>query len=100
MTHLTWEQQLAACQALSECVLKMRRPGDWYVLQSNVEIGGDGLLRSASGTGISPQGAIEDHFKNMTILGARQYVAVNAMQPARRQVRWNGFMWMDVPHAE
>jgi hypothetical protein len=65
---MNWEQKLAALNALAECELRMRCPGDWYVLQSDVQIC-DGYFETG-GRGVGSQ---------------------------KRYVRWNGgFMWRDV----
>ena len=76
MSALTWEQKLAALNALSECSLKMRKPGDWYVSQS-VEVKqteGDGVLVGSYG-GTTPQEAVEEHWNALTE---------------------DGFMWVDL----
>jgi hypothetical protein len=93
---LTWEQKLAACQALAECSLKMRKPGDWYVSTSveTIERGHEGMLVGRYGNGPTPEAAVEDHWRQITADDVKALV-VRAMYPDRRKVRWNGFMWWD-----
>jgi hypothetical protein len=95
---MTWEQKLAACQALGECHLMMRKPGDWYVSQrvSVKEREGDGVIVGRYGNGATPEEAAEDHFNELTAKTPLAYVVIDEMRPARRHVRWNGFMWEDV----
>jgi len=95
---MMWEEKLAACKALGDCALRMREPGDWYVSWSveAVEHGHPGILVGRYGNGATPQLAVEDHWSRITAPEVSALV-VNAMRPTRREVRWNGFMWWDVP---
>lgn len=94
---MNWEQKLQALQALCDVSLKMRKPGDWYV-SSNMSIAGDGFLRSNYGNGQTPESAVNNHWENYTtLLSPESYIAVNQTFGPRKQVRWNGFMWEDVP---
>lgn len=91
--QMTWEQKLQALSALSECSLHMRKPGNWYVQQATAVDDGK-FLRGAYGNGMSPRGAVEDHWRQLTKKGA--HVVVHAMSDKlRRDVTWNGFMWED-----
>lgn len=92
-----WEYKLKALNALSECSLKMRGPGDWYVSQ-NVDIKDSSIMRSICGNGLDPAGAVDDHWKQATeelqsheYLVAKQYWDGEVSK--RTAVRWNGFMW-------
>lgn len=92
-----WEVKLKALNALSECSLKMRGPGDWYVSQ-NVEIKDKHVLKGDYGNGLDPESAVEDHWKRLTedlqpheYLVAREYWDGSVCK--RMAVRWNGFMW-------
>lgn len=93
---MNWEQKLHALNALAECSLRCRKPGDWYVEQ-RTEIGGDGVLTSAYGNGVSPTGAINDHWKQLVDELPRGKYIVLDTSTSRRHVRWNGFMWIDLP---
>jgi hypothetical protein len=97
MIELTYEQKLAAINALGQAHVMMRKPGDWYVSQAGVEIKSGGLLKNVSGNGVNPGNAIENHWDKLTTLEDNEVVTLNAMRDSRRYVRWNGFMWVDVP---
>ena len=89
---MTWEQRLSALMALTRTALRMRKPGDWYVSAEGREIGGDGLLRSVHGEGISPEEAVNRDWEQVTDLSAQSYV-----QTAKGRFRWSGYMWDPVP---
>jgi hypothetical protein len=96
---MTWEQKLAALQALTEHTLQMRSPGDWYV-GASIEIGGDGLLKGEYGNGDTPESAVCDHWDRLTNIQAHEYLVVSnpidfAGNNRRSYHRWNGFMWTD-----
>ena len=95
MSHLTWEEKLHACQALSECAIRMRKPGDWYV-DTYVEVRDGPILHGIYGNGGGPIAAIENHWDCMTNLQPGQYLVAHAGRDNRRAVRWNGFMWAAV----
>lgn len=95
-----WEQKFAALKALdSDASLKMRKPGDWYVSMTGVEVGSSasGLLTSPSAGGETPQEAVEARWDLFANLATNQYLVIDAMKDTRRHVRWNGFMWEDLP---
>ena len=98
---MNWEQKLAACKALRPygTGLRMRSPGDWYVEQIGLEVieeGHRGMLVGRYGNGATPEAAVEDHWAKLTASDVAA-VVLNAMGPDRREVRWNGFMWEDLP---
>lgn len=91
------DRQFEALKSISRDVtLNMRKPRDWWVHLSGVEIGGDGMLRTSSADGATPQEAVRNAWQRITRLEPGQYLVLNAAGPNRRQVRWNGFMWADV----
>jgi hypothetical protein len=93
---MTWEQKLAALQALCDTSLRMRKPGDWYVSATGRGIGGDGLSRGAYGNGKTPQEAVEDDWRQIVEhLPSDRYVIARSYSIEKR-VRWNGFMWSEV----
>lgn len=93
--EMTWEQKLAALQAITETCLCMRKPGDWYVSATARGVGGDGLNRGAYGNGKTPEEAVHDDWRQIAeFLPFDRYIIVERAG-ARRQVRWNGFMWAD-----
>lgn len=92
---MTWEEKLAALQALdSGAHVRMRKPGDWYVSwRPNVRE--DHFLVGEYGNGNSPQAAVESHWDKITNLPADKWLVFDNYT-GRRSVRWNGFMWQDV----
>jgi hypothetical protein len=95
---MTWEEKLQAIRSLdSEVLLRMYRPGDWGVF-TDVEIGEGGMLVGAYGKGTNPEEAVLDLWNVLvTDLKAGAVVVIRAYSPNRREVRWNGFMWEDLP---
>lgn len=92
---MTWEQKLAALQALAECHLCMRKPGDWYV-SHRVDVGGEGFLRGSYGNGKTPEEAVNDHWEIYTAqLKPGNVVVAYGNSDREKRVRWNGFMWQD-----
>lgn len=88
-----YEQMFAAINALAPASVMMRKPGDWYVRQSGVDVKRGRLLCSAYGNGDSPEAAIRDHWTKLTSVAAPHYIVLIAGGPGRTAVRWNGFMW-------
>ena len=93
---MNYEEKLEALNALAECSLKMRKPGDWYVSQS-VEVKNGGMLEGRYGNGETPELAIHNHWSELTeLLKAGEYLVIKAYGDNRKAVKWNGFMWQDV----
>lgn len=92
---MTWEQKLSALQAIAECYLRMRKPGDWYV-SHKVSIGGDGFLRTEYGNGKTPEEAVNNHWDTYAVnLPIDRCVVARVNSEDEKRVRWNGFMWED-----
>ncbi len=92
---MTWEQKLQAAQALGECSLKMRVPGNWYVSCSRIERKEGGCLSSGGGcAGATPESAVDEFWSWLT--DSKYSIIVGAYTDTRRAVTWNGFMWQDV----
>ncbi len=90
---MTWEEKLAALQAITDTSLCMRAPGDWYVSAHDRAIGGDGLLLTVSyGNGKTPEEAVNADWMEMTILPDHKYIQVGD-----RKYRWCKFMWREQP---
>lgn len=91
-----WETKLHALNALAECKLLMRKPGDWYVSQQ-VDVRRGHCLVGVYGNGATPQEAVEDHWNLLTTLPADEYLVGREFWEGetctRKAVRWNGFMW-------
>ncbi len=97
MSKLSWEEKLAAFQALSEHSLRMRAPGNWYVSADIMlkEARDSGVVVGTYGNGVTPANAVHDHWnKYVAEIPDDGYVWVPR---GERRVRWNGFMWADVP---
>ena len=92
---MNWEQKLEALNALAECSLKMRKPGDWYVGHS-VEVKVGAILEGRYGNGETPQDAVEDSWRKLTELNPGEYLVTRAYSGSRKAVRWNGYMWESV----
>lgn len=97
MIDLTYEQKLAAMNALRSCSVHMREPHSWYVSQPGVEIKNGSVLQNVSGNGDSPGAAIEDHWEQLIVVPAPRVIVLDAMRETRKYVRWNGFMWVEIP---
>ncbi len=95
---MKWEEKLQSIRSLdSEVCLKMWLPGEWGAYTS-IEIGGDGLLHGAFGNGTSPEGAVLGLWNRIvTDLKSGEVLVLYAHSSKRREVRWNGFMWEDLP---
>lgn len=94
---MNWEQKLHALNALAECRLIMREPGDWYVSQhTEVKKEGDSVLQGKYGNGRSPEEAVINHWNELTG-NPKEFIVLEACPGSRRHVRWNGFMWVDLP---
>lgn len=91
LSTATWEQRLAALQALTECSLRMREPGNWYV-ETSLEIGDGSILSSAYGNGKTPQEAVEKTWTNVTRLRDDQYLALRR-EGDRLNAVWDGDAW-------
>ena len=101
---MDWQQKAEALASLTELSIKFRerenRIGSaepWYVSQK-IDIKDGGCLVGSYGNGNTPQEAIEDHWEVLTTkLNRDQYIVVRGLSDERKAVRWNGFMWADVP---
>ena len=94
---MDWQQKALALQLLvgwQNFSIKMRGVKNWYVQTKGLERKEKSILSSGRTNGITPQDAVEQCWEWAT--GSEHYLIVNAYQPARRAVKWNGFMWEDV----
>lgn len=98
--RMTWEEKLAACQALCKTELHMRKPGDWYVgwRAEAVRTDKPGMLVGVYGEGKTPEEAVENHWREVvTSPKTDRLVVLPYGAPGRRRdVRWNGGWWVDV----
>lgn len=104
---MDFQQKAEALAALTALSIKFRerehRIGGsepWYVSQK-VDVKEGSCLLGTYGNGNTPEEAIEDHWKVLVLdLPRDEYLIVNSGLENRRAVRWNGFMWADVPEPE
>lgn len=97
---MTTREKALALNALSRLSLELDCNNQWFVNHQRVdikEIDHPGVICSVTGRGDTPEDAIEDHWHKMTASGQNLYIVVNALHNSRRHVRWNGFMWEDLP---
>lgn len=95
---MSWEEKLAALQALTDTCLQMRRPGEWYVSARYRAIGGNGVLSGTYGEGLSPSQAVEnDWLLIVEHLAPGLFIVIEAPDAPRRHFRWAGFMWKELP---
>lgn len=94
---MTWEEKFAAIRAIRrDAHLRMREPGNWYV-STGIEIGGDEMLRAVGESGATPEEAVEKTWQLIERLPLNRCIVVGAYTDQRRELRWNGYMWADVP---
>jgi hypothetical protein len=94
-----YEHQLEALKALAgdfNVYLRMRKPGDWYLSVSGVEVRQRHMLSSPTVSESSPMGAVGAMWTKLTELPDDEYLVVNAGSDKRFACRWNGFMWKTV----
>lgn len=95
---MNWEQKFAAIKNLhggSGGCLRMRKPGDWYVETSGLELKhGEHMLRSPCGNGATPEAAVNSYWESLTTPGSM--IVRGAMSSSRKCFRWSGFMWEEV----
>ena len=99
MAELTWEEKLVALQCLCDCSLRMREPGNWYVSMTSCSIIDRNICKCPSGNGSEPRLAVEDGFGKLTEVKFPQYIKARLCS-VERNVRWGGFMWVDIPEGE
>ena len=87
-------EMMAALNAISTplgCDVKMREDRTWYVSVS-AEISNAPFLESPTQAAPAPEAAIREAWASYSTANK-----VVITLPVRRCVRWNGFMWADVP---
>jgi len=95
---MDWEQKFAAINALSRCTLSMRKPGDWYVSSGRLEIAGDGCLTSPTQSATTPDGAVEEYWRQIVSELPANHYLMGGDPGHTKCVRWNGYMWEDASH--
>jgi len=93
---LPWEQKMRALKALGRVSIELSDPRG-FCCSGNMEVGGDGFLESVAGLGMTPEAAVEEVWRKcVTELPTNMHLRT----ADGRRVRWNGFMWVDVPFRE
>ena len=95
---MKWQEKAAAFNELDNSFrIQLRDNGEWYASLPQVEIGGNGCLISISGSGIDPQEAVDDLWKQLVDeLPDDKRLVRNAHTDNRREYRWSVFMWKEV----
>ena len=97
---MNWEQKFQAMQALlifkGDASLHMRTPGDWYVSLPYVHLRKKNTLEGVSGSGPTPEEAVNSTWKNLTNRQPGEYLQIKSLSNTNKGVKWNGFMWEDV----
>lgn len=92
---MTWEEKFLAIKAISpEVCLMMRKREDWYVLARGVNRREKHVISGGGISGGTPEIAVERFWEWAT--DERYHLSVN-YAGSHRELRWNGFMWEDVP---
>lgn len=99
MSRMTWEQKLSAMQAVGEPKVHMMAPGAW-LCRLPTDIKDRAILSSELGTGKTPEEAVDAAWAIIEALPDSKALVVERFGMPRRYVRWNGFMWADVPAEE
>lgn len=94
---MDWVTKWKALQALDYYIcLRLDVNHNWYV-DSNLEIGGDGFLRSFGEHRRTPEEAISATWRKVLELEEEQYLVSNAMKKGeRKHWIWQDFLWRDV----
>jgi hypothetical protein len=92
---MTAHQKAIAANALGRLTLSLTLNDTWLAVAAGVEIKDGGLLKGVAGRGETPDAAIFDLWDNLTSLAGLRVLVINAMKTTRREVKWNGFMWVD-----
>ena len=97
---MTWEQKFLALKALSsEMHLPTTMDDDWVCAGRGIEETSDTsvVLKGVAGFGKSPEAAVENMWLRVEKQPADHYFVLSAYGATRRHVKWNGFMWIDLP---
>lgn len=98
---MTWEQKLHALDMLAGAAkIGMREPGNWFC-SHRLDIKDKYMLIGGCGNGPTVEEAVLDQWERVTTkLADHQYIVISRENAPRRSVRWNGYMWADVPADE
>lgn len=101
---MTWEQKLEALESLSGFVtasLRMRAPGNWYVVLQGLYIQYPWYQLLSGGDGDSPAAAVENTWKRCVEELPPNCALVLHMylngEPKRMYYHWNGCRWASLP---
>lgn len=101
---MTWEQKIVALSALTSgahgVTLWLKAPGSWIANATNVRVGNGATIGTRFGSGPTPEDAVENLWNEFTDLKEQEYIVLNDTDSAkRRHLKWNGFMWAELPVA-
>lgn len=97
---MTWEQKFIALKALSpEMHLTTTLDREWVCAGKGLEESSDHspVLAGVTGFGKTPEQAVENMWLRVEQQPADSYFVLGAFRENRRHVKWNGFMWVEVP---
>jgi hypothetical protein len=96
--QMNWEQKFEALNAIAECAIKMRKPGDWYIHQ-NADVKDGSVLIGVYGNGKTPQEAVEDHWRVLVepATSFKPIVVIRHLDDRtdRKHYTWNGYRWVE-----
>ncbi len=96
---MTWEEKFRALRALDPTVcLMMRDDGIWFVPAGRRAIGQPGAFTCVQESGLTPEEAVNEIWdRYMSEALGESALLLDPFSDTPRKVRWNGFMWQDVP---
>jgi hypothetical protein len=99
MGELTLHQKACAMNALASISIQMDMAHGWFVKQSveQKRKSDSSILEGICGRGETPDEALADHWDHLIDLPIGAFLVINAYDDRRRHVRWNGYMWADLP---
>jgi hypothetical protein len=100
-----WEDRLSIIEDLGSVDFMYHSKEDvsvyqtqrWSAMINGVEIGGDGSLRSISGSGDTPADAALDLWAAMTNLPEGKYLVKDSYGEDRQHFVWTGLHWKRLP---
>ena len=89
------EMMQAICELDPKAGVTTSMVNDWYV-DASIEIGDGVTLKTVSGRGQTPDGAVRSWWSEATGISPEKYLVIDAMGPGRTHFRWSGHMWKRV----
>ena len=98
MPEMTYGEKALALMMLvgwQNFSLKIREDKTWYVELAHVDRHEGGLMSAHTSVSKSPEEAVEKAWEWAT--DSQYHLVTNSLRENWRAVKWNGFMWQDVP---